>query len=371
MGNRDLHMEDPRKRMGDQHEPQALVPVRQGGHQGGVPSQEPGEEGELHAAVLDPAHLGPPLGAEEEQALDVEVEPGEGHDREVEPVLLGDQQLADAAVLELHHPEVVLGVQGLEEPGVHGEDREVLDVRVVLQAVGDDVVDVVGCLPPSNRNPSQQVPRNHPDVVLRPELEGHRPMPDVMPEERHLLPESSHEKSPDGPPDHGGFTQQHAGEGDGKQQGVPSELTEIVQVGGGEVALGLEVLVQLHVLLVHGTPALLPVHRVANAEFLQSLPNLLRMEGSILHRTILASHPQNRQLTTRVQVHPCPHVVHPAIHHNPRVPLAAVLGHLCHRVLLSRCASLTLAQRGLGGLHTGVLAHGWRGPSKVEDPTDS
>ncbi len=49
-------------------------------------------------------------------------------------------------LVELHDAVVVEGVQRLEERGGHGHERDVLDVGVVVRAVHDDVVHVVGAL---------------------------------------------------------------------------------------------------------------------------------------------------------------------------------------------------------------------------------
>ena len=45
---------------------------------------------------------------------------------------------------------VVAGMQGFEEKRGGGEERHVLDVRVVFWVVGHEVMDVVARLPPPN-----------------------------------------------------------------------------------------------------------------------------------------------------------------------------------------------------------------------------
>ena len=47
----------------------------------------------------------------------------------------------------------------IEEPRGHGEDRHVLQIRVMIKAVAGNVVSIVSPLPPSNAYPSQAVPR--------------------------------------------------------------------------------------------------------------------------------------------------------------------------------------------------------------------
>ena len=78
---------------------------------------------------------------DQDEGLSVEVDPRHGHERVEDVVLVGDQEASSC--IKRHGSPVVLGVEGREEVGGDGHDGEVLDVRVVRQTVGRDVVHVV------------------------------------------------------------------------------------------------------------------------------------------------------------------------------------------------------------------------------------
>ena len=101
-----------------------------------MPGPEEGECCNFLDAIL---HLG--RRGNEEDGLEVQVDPRHGHEG-VEDVVLVRHEEASCSI-EGHRSPVILGVERREEVGGDGHDGEVLDVRVMCETVGRDVVHVV------------------------------------------------------------------------------------------------------------------------------------------------------------------------------------------------------------------------------------
>ena len=101
-----------------------------------MPGPKEGERCDFFEAVL---HFG---GCEDQQErLGVEVDPRHSHEGVEDVVLVRDQEAGGS--IKRHGSPVVLGVERGEEVGGDGHDGEVLNVGVVRQTVGRDVVHVV------------------------------------------------------------------------------------------------------------------------------------------------------------------------------------------------------------------------------------
>lgn len=77
----------------------------------------------------------------------------------------------------------------------NGEERHVLDVRVVLGLVGDDVVHIVASLPPSQTQSSDPVGNNDADCGVDVEIVRDAHVAGIMGCEDKLLPEAPEEES--------------------------------------------------------------------------------------------------------------------------------------------------------------------------------
>ena len=193
---RNLHMQYGGDHVADEDEGNA----RAGGGKAPVedavaePCPEEGLAGDFEPAV-------PPCGTlfgalPEEQirpAEAVEVEAAEGEDRVVEIVLVADGAAGKEVVV--HDAFVVGGTQGGEEPVRDGEEGHMLDVRVVLRGVGDDVVDVVVVLPPAEGQAAEEVGNEDADhgVDLKGVRDAH--VPGIMSREDELVPEGTKEEA--------------------------------------------------------------------------------------------------------------------------------------------------------------------------------
>lgn len=88
-------------------------------------------------------------------AEEVQVESCQSHDRVVEVLLVGNQEIACGIPYKL---EVVEGGQdGLHVGRRCGEQRDVLDIRVVLRHVGNEMVYVVAGFPPADTEAAAKV----------------------------------------------------------------------------------------------------------------------------------------------------------------------------------------------------------------------
>jgi len=90
-----------------------------------------------------------------EPAEEVEVEARKCHDGVVPPLLVWHEQVASAV------PNEAKVVEGREDRlhvcGGRGEQRDVLNIRVVFGEVGDEVVNVVRGLPPADTETAAEV----------------------------------------------------------------------------------------------------------------------------------------------------------------------------------------------------------------------
>ena len=87
-----------------------------------------------------------------DKALDIDVKTSKRHEGIECIVLMRDKPLCDT----IHsNPTPMVGVpkRSLEDFGGNGEHRHVLNVRVMLQRVADDVMRVVVAFPPAEGEP--------------------------------------------------------------------------------------------------------------------------------------------------------------------------------------------------------------------------
>jgi len=129
-------------------------------------------------------------GGEEDDGLGVEVEASESHDGEVEIVLNGQQHALPLA--EGEDLVVIVAGERTEEIGVDGEEGQVLNVGIVLDRVGDNVVNVVSSLPPLGGDTVESVDEDTTDVVSD-GVRSYAVVTEVVADERKLLPEGAQE----------------------------------------------------------------------------------------------------------------------------------------------------------------------------------
>lgn len=122
---------------------------------------------------------------------EVEVEAGDGHDGVVSVLLVGDEEVGGSVPDE---GEVVEGAEdGAEVGGRCGEQRDVLEVGIVLRHVGDEMVDVVRALPPSNTQTTAEVGDESTDQSIGDEVASNTTVTGVVSSEHDLLPEHAQE----------------------------------------------------------------------------------------------------------------------------------------------------------------------------------
>mmetsp|Transcript_10415 Transcript_10415/g.36265 ORF Transcript_10415/g.36265 Transcript_10415/m.36265 type:complete len:386 (+) Transcript_10415:872-2029(+) len=198
----DLHVDHARDGVREEEEDGALRARGQGRVEGSDPRKV-----QRHSRELRPAPPDVLLRRQQDEALYVEVDARDGHD-EVEGVVLVAHQepgeaveLEDAVVVQRRHPGEVL-VR-------YGEQGDVLDVRIALDAVHRHVVHVVRRLPPRDADAVEGVAHHEPDQAVVQRVVRHRVVPRVVPDEQALLPEETQEDRAQHV-DPGGLAREHA-----------------------------------------------------------------------------------------------------------------------------------------------------------------
>jgi hypothetical protein len=160
----DLDMQDNGRHVREDDEGDADGPRRQVQPNEAVAEKIPvaAHEGNLQrTGPPGSAQLSRPRAHQVQPRQHVEVEPGKGHDRVVCVLLDRDHEVGGAVPGE---GEVVeRGEDGFHIRRGGGEERRVLDVGVVLGRVGDEVVHVVGRLPPADAEAAAKVGDEGPD----------------------------------------------------------------------------------------------------------------------------------------------------------------------------------------------------------------
>eukprot|EP00591_Stephanopyxis_turris_P000641 CAMPEP_0195509232 /NCGR_PEP_ID=MMETSP0794_2-20130614/2227_1 /TAXON_ID=515487 /ORGANISM="Stephanopyxis turris, Strain CCMP 815" /LENGTH=802 /DNA_ID=CAMNT_0040636397 /DNA_START=117 /DNA_END=2526 /DNA_ORIENTATION=- len=316
---RDLHVEEAGDKVGDDQEEENVSPGGEGGEESSEPREEAEQGDDLERLVLD--LLG---GQEQQPRLHVEVEAGEAHDGVEEQVLVADEEAADDVV-----HAVLTAVVGAPEGSEHllrdGDERDVLDVWVVLDRVAHDVVDVVGALPPGEGDAASEVAEGGAPEEVQPAHVGKGVVADVVADEGELLPENAEEdRSEDALLEHEGGV-----EHDGKSDGEDGELDDVVPgVRFEEVAFE-ELLAQGAVLA--DEVGHLVVGHLADVERREQ--RLVHAGGVVVGEgvgNVLARQVGDGEPAAGVGVHVRRDVVAVAVDDDPGVVALVVLGHLGH-----------------------------------------
>ena len=150
MAQRNLHVHRRRHHVADQQERPTARGCRYRLVHDAVAEPEPEEDitCELEPAVPPCSSL--PWAKAEDQvypALDVEIEAAKKEDRVVKIMLDLDSMLCEN--IEGHNAVVIGAIERVKKAVRDGKERHMLDVRIMLRRIGDDVVHVVTALPPA------------------------------------------------------------------------------------------------------------------------------------------------------------------------------------------------------------------------------
>ena len=154
---------------------------------------------------------------------DVKIEACDSHDGVVCVFLVLDGKFGEAVEDE---GEIVVGrTYRLEEGGTSAEERDILDVGVVMGIIGDEVMDVVTALPPADGKAAAEVSDEDANEGIGGEILGNATMTGVVGGEHYLMPEETKEEG-------GGFVPAmvEGGDEEGEQRQVPTDLLEIFSV---------------------------------------------------------------------------------------------------------------------------------------------
>lgn len=188
VGEGDLDVEEHGDAVRDENEADAGRPVGEGAPEQAVAKDGPEARHEGHLEVAGPPGGAELRGARREQVRpreEVEVEAGDAHDGVISVLLPGHEHVGG---LVPNEAELVEGaVDGLEVGGASGKEGHVLVVGIVLWHVGDQVVHVVGALPPANREAVAKVGHKGPNDGIDDEVAGDAAVARVMGDKHDLL----------------------------------------------------------------------------------------------------------------------------------------------------------------------------------------
>lgn len=196
VGQCDLHVQRGGDHVGDQDEKDPVAPVGDGAvdHAVAEPDPEKGLAGEFEPAVPPGwAFLG---GLAQEKVLPAEavkVEAAEEEDWVVEVVLVFQQELGSC--VELHDALVVGAAQVGEETVRDGEERHVLDIRVVFSRVCHNVMNIVIAFPPSQAETPEEVRDDDANNRVDMEVVCDAHMTSIMGSKHKLMPEATQEEA--------------------------------------------------------------------------------------------------------------------------------------------------------------------------------
>ena len=186
----DLHMHRHCDHVAEQHECDARTSSGNRFVDGEI--AEPGPEEQL---ASDLQVTMPPRGAfarslTQKDVLpgeDVEIEATEAQNRIVEVVLVREHEFREWVVS--HDAVIICRTKALEEAMRDGKEWNVLDIRIVIGTVGDDVVDIVVALPPATAETTEKVGNEYADTAVDVEVVGDAHMAGIMDREDQLVPE--------------------------------------------------------------------------------------------------------------------------------------------------------------------------------------
>mmetsp|Transcript_2747 Transcript_2747/g.6481 ORF Transcript_2747/g.6481 Transcript_2747/m.6481 type:complete len:463 (-) Transcript_2747:538-1926(-) len=328
-----LHMQNPRRPVGNQHKEQPRVELGQQPDHGGVPAPENRHPQNVHGSGHDtrPSRRG-------EQPLDG---PAGGNEVEVEPTHQ-DAEGEEGPVLDVHQSsgeQVHLHARNLQLLLRDQPQGQIVKLRVLLRSQRDSVVHGVLLVPHGGGDPKQDAPRRPGHGVEPAPLRRvhHSVVCCVVRQERGLLPADPQQAR--GPEHHPPrpAPRDHRGHGHGEESGSNSQLPPIERRPGGEVPLPPELLPELAVLdrgrgggrRTAGLPGL--SGEVPNAERGQPQGHPWAVEGGELVAGVRASELVDDR-PPGVVVGKRGHVVDAPLNGKPDISLAVVLLDLLPRV---------------------------------------
>ena len=168
---------------------------------------------------------------------DVQIESSDGHDRVVGVLLKGYQQLA--RLVPDKHGIAIRRAHASELRWAGGGQGYVLDIRIVLGRVGDEMMDVVTRLPPSDGQSTTEVSDEDADEGIGDKFPHDPTVSGVVGSEHDLLPKEAEEPGrPKVPPGSKGDEEL------GKQRRILTHLIRIVDIVATVIPLVVNTLIE-------------------------------------------------------------------------------------------------------------------------------
>lgn len=179
-----------------QDEEDPTAPVGNGAVENAV--AKPGPEERL-AGNFKPAvppsrtSLGSLVAEKVAKTQDIEVKPAKKQNRIVQVILESQQEIR--CRVKVHYALIVSAPKIREEAMRDGEEWHVFDIRVVFRRIGDNVMDIMVPLPPSQAQSSQVIRNYHANHTVYMEMMSDTHVACVMGCEDKLMPEAAEEEA--------------------------------------------------------------------------------------------------------------------------------------------------------------------------------
>jgi hypothetical protein len=240
MAQGDLDVQEHGDTMRDEDECDSDGPSRESAPEKSVAKDSPVSSHEKDLNRASPpsrAEVGSARRHQMEPGQKVQIETGDGHDGVVGVLLVGHDVVGGGIPDE---GEVVESAQDGAEVGRRSsEKRDVLKVGIVFGHVGDEMVDIVRALPPSDAETTAEVCNEGTDKSVEDEVASDAAVAGVVSGEHDLLPEHAQEAGRCEVP----LGAEEVDEG-AEEQRVSDQLLAILDVGAVVEAFVLDALVQ-------------------------------------------------------------------------------------------------------------------------------
>lgn len=132
-------------------------------------------------------------GEQEKQSLHEEIHSGHTHHRVECEMLVTNEESSQG--IEIQLPTIEMGCQRAEESSRNSKNRDVLKIRVMVQAITRDMVGIVSPFPPSDADSSQAITREKLSQFVEPTARHYIRMPRIMPHISALDPQHTQKHS--------------------------------------------------------------------------------------------------------------------------------------------------------------------------------
>lgn len=116
-----------------------------------------------------------------------------------------------------------------------GEEGHVMDIRVIVRVIGDDMMNIVIVFPPADADTAKKITKDNTEEIVPSPIQGESAVTHVMGNKGGLLPCHSHAASRDNLGEDASGSEEEEGKGGEKEDGDTDEIGLIALVGHVQV----------------------------------------------------------------------------------------------------------------------------------------